>query len=124
MVCYITYALLLPITTIIFSAPFLGEYQEHLSGFTFGGLGVVLVGFVVYQKYSSAIAEDGDNIESQALASFTESFHSDISSRPTRGQSSFQERVVGMGKAHRTRAGSLVGSAALGTPVVRVKGYA
>ena len=37
--------------------------------------------------------------------------------------SSFQERVIGMGKAHRSRTGSIAGFAALGTPAVRVKGY-
>merc|ERR1712166_63141 len=91
-VCYITYALLLPITTIMFSASFLGKYQESLSGFTFAGLAVVLAGFVIYQKYSYSVA---DQLEQKD--SFAASFASEASIKSASGQSSFQERVVGMG---------------------------
>eukprot|EP00656_Telonema_subtile_P013710 TRINITY_DN16966_c0_g1_i2.p1 TRINITY_DN16966_c0_g1~~TRINITY_DN16966_c0_g1_i2.p1 ORF type:complete len:453 (-),score=89.59 TRINITY_DN16966_c0_g1_i2:3-1361(-) len=98
-VCYITYALLLPITTLMFSAHFLGQYQESLSGFTFAGLAVVLIGFVVYQRYSYSVTDE------EAAASVAGSFASEASvgSAQRSVQSSFQERVVGMGKAHRTR---------------------
>jgi len=107
-VCYITYALLLPVTTIMFSASFLGKYQESLSAWTFAGLGVVFIGFVIYQKYSFTVAQE----EEKLVASFVESFAeasaegTPINTMQKKGQSSFQERVIGMGGAHRFRSTS------------------
>ena len=53
----LAYALLLPLTTVIFAAPFLGAYQETISVYTIAGLIFVMTGFWVYQRFSNRIGE-------------------------------------------------------------------
>ena len=60
-----SYSILLPLTTIAFSLPLLGPYQETLSPYTFGGLGLVLGGFLLYQHFSDRV-QSGDNGRSRA----------------------------------------------------------
>ena len=45
----ISYAMLVPLTTVFFSFPFLGPYQERLHAATFGGLAIVLLGFAFWR---------------------------------------------------------------------------
>ena len=46
----ILYAVLLPLSTLAFGAPFLGQYQEPIVATTLIGLAVVLVGFSLYES--------------------------------------------------------------------------
>ena len=48
----ILYAVLLPLSTLAFGAPFLGQYQEPIVATTLIGLAVVLVGFSLYESDS------------------------------------------------------------------------
>ena len=45
----ISYALLLPLTTLGFSLPVLGPYRESANAMTYAGLAVVLAGFVLWR---------------------------------------------------------------------------
>jgi drug/metabolite transporter (DMT)-like permease len=45
----VAYAILLPITTVTFSLPFMGSYRESLTPFTWIGLVVVLAGFGLFR---------------------------------------------------------------------------
>eukprot|EP00965_Chrysotila_dentata_P044999 1494767-Pleurochrysis_carterae.AAC.2 len=47
----ISYALLLPLTTIVFSLPLLGRYQETAHAATFLGLVIVMLGFGMWRYY-------------------------------------------------------------------------
>ena len=48
----ILYAVLLPLSTLAFGAPFLGQYQEPIVATTLIGLAVVLAGFSLYESDS------------------------------------------------------------------------
>ena len=112
----LSFFLLLPINTFVFSAPFLGKkYREKFSWYTVGGLAVVLLGFVLYQRYnvfvdpgkedggepllSVADEESGGGDQQQRKRSSRTSQTS--SSAAYTVPSSFQERIVGAGLAHR-----------------------
>jgi len=83
----VSYALLLPVTTLLFFTPFVGPVQESFtktSWFTLAGLVVVVVGFSVYQHYARGVGfSDEETVEEPAVKG------SD--------QAAFQERVIGMG---------------------------
>jgi drug/metabolite transporter (DMT)-like permease len=90
----ISYALLLPNTTLLFFTPLVGPVQEPLtvySYFTVVGLIVVVIGFAFYQHYdlgvgrSRSATDDGDPIDDIMV----------MSKQPT-----FQERVIGLDTAH------------------------
>mmetsp|Transcript_15431 Transcript_15431/g.26891 ORF Transcript_15431/g.26891 Transcript_15431/m.26891 type:complete len:222 (-) Transcript_15431:340-1005(-) len=105
----ISYALLLPLTTVSFSFGFLGPFREtaHLS--TFAGLAVVLIGFALWRYFEiveeeTAVptclgAESGDIAGAPKQA---------LSARPPAATvpDSFQERVICMACPHRTRSTS------------------
>jgi drug/metabolite transporter (DMT)-like permease len=58
----ISYSIILPLTTLMFSMPLLGIYQEPFQLFTIIGLIAVLVGFVIWK--SEQILPDDDDIDS------------------------------------------------------------
>ena len=124
-----SYAILLPMTTVAFSLPVLGPYREELTPFTFGGLACVLVGFLIYQHFSDTVGSGGaeaiTDLDQEARGSRLSRAPSvdSIDARMCDGsprrqllrgrtksldtrpfvprvrQASFQERVVGMGLA-------------------------
>jgi hypothetical protein len=110
----LAYALLLPLTTVTFCAPMLGwwsftaPYKETLSGFTLLGLVLVMAGFGIYQHFTNSVGgpeEEGSRISSDfyqesspaGLPGNSPAYSSSL--RRTK-QACFQERVIGMGKAH------------------------
>jgi hypothetical protein len=88
-----------PLTTVVFSLPLLGPYQESLHFATLVGLATVLCGFGLWR--SAQGAEDA-----AAAAPAAPSAPNSVGMpRETRAvPSSFQERVVGLGLAHRQAA--------------------
>lgn len=88
------FAVLLPVTTLVFSFKFLGEYREELSYFTAIGLAFVLAGVYLYQFYSAKVDSNGGLEEMKLVLPKETEANDDI-------PSTFQERIVGMGKAHR-----------------------
>lgn len=83
----ICYSLLLPVSSLIWFTPLVGRYQEKFtatSWATVAAVAVTLCGFLCYQRTA---------IQPVALELETEK-------KEHVGQSSFQERVIGMGKAH------------------------
>ena len=121
---YISYAMILPITTIV-GAPI---FNERVTVFTYIGLGIVIVGFGLYQsrghiKKKKTFSSDGmtssllDHISSldeaalenrlgqeanNSIATFEEEVSTKLLSPPISIQSSFQERVIGMDLAHKS----------------------
>jgi drug/metabolite transporter (DMT)-like permease len=122
---YISYAIILPLTTIVGSAVF----ESIVTPFTYAGLVVVLAGFALYQSFagktkkparswnrnstassaSGSMFEETDSLEVDAdeftaanthLAGSSNAVQSRPFSPPWNIQSSFQERVIGMGAAH------------------------
>ena len=98
---YISYAIILPSTTIAGSAVF----KSTVTPFTYGGLVVVMTGFGIYQRFNEVIV---DSAKLPILSHMDEteigmepSPHRKGSTQPMAiEQSSFQERVIGMGRAH------------------------
>merc|ERR1711871_977954 len=112
---YISYAIILPLTTIVGSAVF----ETIVTPFTYVGLLVVLFGFALYQSFSRAIktVDRPSNLDSFASSISASSFDNSetgdngvgaclpdsstrVASPPWNIQSSFQERVIGLGAAH------------------------
>ena len=92
----LTYAVLLPVTTVTFSFKFLGPYRESLNYYTIAGLVLVLAGVSLYHYYSPELinarnAKTAPNENTSVL----------IASPRVGIPSSYQERIVGMRKAHR-----------------------
>lgn len=93
----ISYALLLPSTTLLFFTPLVGPVQEPFtvySYFTILGLFVVICGFALYQHYDNGIS----SYQSEPVVADP---HIKMS------QPSFQERVIGMGSAYGRRVSKL-----------------
>lgn len=89
----ISYALLLPNTTLLFFTPLVGPVQEPftaLSWCTVAGLFVVLAGFILYQHYDRGVV----------VGSISEILTPQPPSpRVKSKQPAFQERVIGLGTA-------------------------
>jgi len=98
----ISFALLLPLTTVFFSFPCLGRYREHLYSATFVGLGVVLCGFVLWRvAHVASESIDEDYIPSRQCSDDSK-WHTPPTTKVARPNApSFQERVVGMGEVCR-----------------------
>lgn len=110
----ITYALLLPLTTVAFSFDFLGPFKEtaHLS--TFLGLGVVLFGFTLWRYFETpepAREASGSELSPKPPLTASRSVSSTNISSPVAceaSQESFQERVIiGLSIPHRARSKSV-----------------
>jgi hypothetical protein len=56
----ISYSIILPLTVISFTLPFLGQYKEPFNWDTIMGLSVVLLGFTIWRK-SSGVDDDDEN---------------------------------------------------------------
>lgn len=85
----ISYALLVPLTTVFFSFPFMGDYRETLHPATFGGLAAVLAGFALW-RYAT-IRDDAAAEAARAISP------PDAAAEPVPpSSSSFHERAVGM----------------------------
>ena len=85
----ISYALLVPLTTVFFSFPFMGDYRETLHPATFGGLAAVLAGFALW-RYATI----RDDAAAEAARAVTPP---DAAAEPVPpSSSSFHERAVGM----------------------------
>lgn len=118
-----SYAMLLPVITVAYSFPFMGPYREFTTVYTWVGLVVVVLGFGLYQRYMDSDTVTGHNETTPLLVNVA-----DLDDAPAAGeggggrggggveqtasvaieqeatrvfQASFQERVIGMGKAHR-----------------------
>jgi len=89
----LSYAILLPCTTLLFFTPLVGMVQEEVSYmdlFTLLGLVLVLCGFLLFQFFGRAVdAELPEEIME----------HPAVKQSQHR-QQSFQERIVGMGDVH------------------------
>lgn len=118
----LSFSILLPFTTVLFFSPVLGRFQEPLTRnaiFTFTGLGVASVGFVIYQCVSQSVgpspttsprlASDGedraDRIAPLLLSPgiLVSPGLSDVDPKDRHGskdrhgcQPSFQERTIGL----------------------------
>lgn len=91
----LSYAILLPCTTLLFFTPFVGNVREQFSSyswFTIAGLVIALVGFARYQRYGRAIELE--------LATLPPELKNVIEAKTKKKQKSFQERIVGAGVAH------------------------
>ena len=139
----ISYALILPLTSLSFALPFMGQFREVISPWTIGGLFVALLGFAIYQRYMFLVddgATEGDRGDEDPLESGTAeggggalggqasaagAAAEPIPYRRLSGagtgvinkrshQSTFQERVIGMGMAHRPRRGTWAGGSGSG----------
>lgn len=63
MIKSIAYALLLPATTVTFSLPIMGTYREHIRVWTWAGLVLVVVGFLLYRvSPDSGATSDGAGV--------------------------------------------------------------
>ena len=102
----ITYALLVPLTTVVFSLPLLGPYQESVHMATLVGLATVLVGFGLWRSAEGRVAASAAAAAAATPTAGEE--RAPLSLVPSRENqavpSSFQERVVGLGLAHRQAA--------------------
>mmetsp|Transcript_79704 Transcript_79704/g.200532 ORF Transcript_79704/g.200532 Transcript_79704/m.200532 type:complete len:504 (-) Transcript_79704:191-1702(-) len=94
----LSYAILLPCTTLLFFTPLAGVAQEHFSAydwFTVAGLVFVLAGFVQYQRHGRVVHLEElptDLVRTITPEDFEKCLHAP--------QQSFQERVIGSGLAH------------------------
>lgn len=99
----LSYAILLPCTTLLFFTPLAGVAQEHFtvySYFTLLGLIVVLAGFVTYQRHSRMV-EISEHDVSALLRQVSDGSDHNMPLVKLRGkQESFQERIIGAGVAH------------------------
>mmetsp|Transcript_3260 Transcript_3260/g.8582 ORF Transcript_3260/g.8582 Transcript_3260/m.8582 type:complete len:491 (+) Transcript_3260:3-1475(+) len=97
----LSYAILLPCTTLLFFTPLAGVAQEQFSvysWFTLLGLTVALAGFVRYQQAHSKFGAQLDDLPSELQRAITPdngSVH-----RSHSQQESFQERIIFSGAAH------------------------
>ena len=139
----ISYALILPLTSLSFALPFMGQFREVISPWTIGGLFIALLGFAIYQRYMFLVddgASDGGRGDEAPLESGTAEGRGGAlgGQDPAAGaaaepipyrrlsgagtgvitkrshQSTFQERVIGMGMAHRPRRGTWAGGSSSG----------
>ncbi len=119
----ISYSLLLPLTTILFSVPLLGEYRESVFPSTYLGLLVVMAGFAMWRYYQlqhdaqlaqRSVASQPDQRVELAAGAATKDTPATVlpdkeggtlPSAVRRGRSasgeapaSFQERIVGIGR--------------------------
>jgi len=116
----LAYALLVPGATLAFCLPFLGKYQESIQWETGVGLLIVMVGFGIYQHFTASVEGTAGpppgTLGSDAMEPTPEGLERLIKDydelSPRMSQPSFQERVIGMGKPHRT---SFANSFASGT---------
>lgn len=96
----ITFAVLLPLTTMLFSFKFLGPYQEHFSYFTAIGLVIILIGVGLYHFFSKEMLQQRNAIKvnenSPVLPRILQ-----MENASDTVPSSIQERIVGMQFAHR-----------------------
>lgn len=97
----LSYAILLPCTTLLFFTPLAGMAQERFdvyNSFTVLGLVVVLTGFVQYQRHGRAVEFDLDSLPDEIARKVTDPDHpAGVRHVP---QQSFQERIVGAGMEH------------------------
>lgn len=116
----ISYALLLPLTTIAFSTPLLGRYREAPSAATYAGLGVTLLGFGLWRAFQLVVDAEEPPAEGPHAESSLEAWGAwlekggmppgEEAPPPSRragakeAPDSFQERIIGMGMAHRKKA--------------------
>jgi len=97
----LSYAILLPCTTLLFFTPLAGVAQEQFSvysWFTLVGLNVALAGFVRYQQAHSKFGAELEELPSKLQRAITPdngSVH-----RSHSQQESFQERIIFSGAAH------------------------
>jgi len=94
----LSYAILLPCTTLLFFTPLAGVAQEHFSSydwFTAAGLVFVLMGFTQYQRHGRAV--DLEDLPVGIIREVTPDIMEKCVHPP---QQSFQERVIGSGLAH------------------------
>jgi len=100
----ISYSLLLPLTTLLFSVPLLGPYRESVFPSTWAGLVVVLLGFAMWRYYqlqheqvvpSPPACEELSSSRRRPEGSVLSTASSKEPSGPP---ASFQERVVGIGR--------------------------
>lgn len=106
-----TYAVILPMTTICFSSKsLLGQYSEQLSIYTILGLIVVLSGLLCYHhdgnynvNSTTSMKNATDETSRLLLVAPLENqdIRDDDDDVPSTLQGSFQERIVGMGNPHR-----------------------
>lgn len=93
----LSYAILLPCTTLLFFTPIAGLAQEHFntySWFTVFGLVLAVCGFGCYQHYGRAVdVELKDMLTPELKATL-------LPDKGRHGQPSFQERIIGSGVAH------------------------
>lgn len=106
---YISYALILPLATIA-GGPI---FQEKLTVYVGVGLVTAITGFSLYQRYHALNAFDtgSEGPEEQNTASHNPARPAARAGQLT-VQASFQERVIGMGFAHRFRSEQGSGSSA------------
>lgn len=104
----ISYAMLLPCTTLLFFTPLVGPVQEAFtstSWFTVLGLFVVLMGFALYQHYDRGVGVSPDTKKT-------------VNPRVKSSQPAFQERVIGMGTAFPGAAKAREAQDALAVPLL------
>ena len=108
----ISYAMLVPLTTVFFSFPFLGPYREKLHAATFGGLAIVLIGFALWRyatlrdesAAAAAATAPTSSTSAATAAAATAAAATDADATSSQGDggnrrshshvSSFQERVI------------------------------
>jgi hypothetical protein len=90
----ISFSLLLPITTILFSVPLLGEFRESIFPATYVGIVVLITGFAMWRYFQAqhdALLAELAARESAAAKDLTRT-------RAMEPPASFQERFVGIGR--------------------------
>lgn len=94
-------SLLLPITTLAFTLPILGEFREAIKRETFIGLGVIVLGFILYQYGSSSSSrsrkkEIAPSEENLALLDTPSRAMKSGAMKSPKPIATFQERIVGV----------------------------
>ncbi|GMI07739.1 hypothetical protein TrVE_jg5007 [Triparma verrucosa] len=126
----ITSSLLLPISAVAFTAPWMGQFRENIAVSTYYGLVIIILGFLLYQYGSKSTASDvletpkpykKQNISGEEMNSLLrgtqKKFKAKRAMRSPKPVASFQERMVGINIRHgmKTEKGAAYGGCVGGT---------